>query len=105
MRTSKEAPGAAIVPAGYRREGLAGYFGLTPSGVDKLVARGELPKPIKIGRTPFWPKHIIDRFLAKKATPDSSGPICQHCNGSGKNPNTDDQCEFCDGSGYEPRSY
>ena len=100
MRSSKEAPGAAVVPAGYRREGLAGYFGLTPSGVDKLVARGELPKPIKIGRTPFWPKHVIDLFLAKKA--ESSRPVCQHCNGSGTDPNTSDECPRCGGSSWEP---
>jgi hypothetical protein len=35
--------------------------------------------------------------------PESSGPICKACGGSGKNPTTDDRCLRCGGSGYEPQ--
>jgi len=60
---SKQATPAAC---GFRRAGLAAYLARTPSGIDKLLARGEIPKPVMIGRTPFWPKQVIDDFLAAK---------------------------------------
>lgn len=40
----------------------------------------------------------------KRTPPESSGPICKLCNGSGQNPNTSEICERCGGSGYEPAS-
>ena len=58
-----KAPTAA---AGFRRADLAAYLARTPSGIDKLLARGEIPKPVMIGRTPFWPKHVVDEWLAAK---------------------------------------
>ena len=53
-------------PAGFRRLQLAAYLGRSPSGIDKLVRRGELPRPVMIGRTPFWTKGTIDRWLSSK---------------------------------------
>jgi len=58
-----KAPTAA---AGFRRADLAAYLARTPSGIDKLLARGEIPKPVMIGRTPFWPKYVIDEWLAER---------------------------------------
>lgn len=58
--------GDAVHPCGFRRKGLAQYLDRSESGIDKLVSRGELPKPIMIGRTPFWLKETIDRHLANK---------------------------------------
>jgi predicted DNA-binding transcriptional regulator AlpA len=54
-------------PAGFWRDDLAAYLNRTPSGIDKLRSRGDLPKGITIGRAPFWPKEMIDRWLADKA--------------------------------------
>lgn len=54
-------------PGGFRRADLAAYLTLTPSGLDKLRARGEIPAPVMIGSMPFWPKHVVDEWLAAKA--------------------------------------
>lgn len=64
-RTPKVAR-ATTAAAGFRRASLAAYLERSPSGIDKLLARGEIPKPAMIGRTPFWPKDVIDRWLADK---------------------------------------
>ena len=54
-------------PVGFWREDLADYLNRTPSGIDKLRSRGELPPPFTIGRAPFWLKTTIDDWLAAKA--------------------------------------
>ena len=55
-----------VAPLGFRRKSLASYLGISPAGVDKLVSRGELPRPVKLGRTPIWPRATIDKFIAEK---------------------------------------
>jgi predicted DNA-binding transcriptional regulator AlpA len=42
---------------------VAAYLGVSPKTVRTLVKRGELPQPIRIGRSQFWLKDKFTRWL------------------------------------------
>ena len=52
-------------PALFAFEPLSHYVGLGRSRVYQEIARGEFPKPIKIGKSSRWVKAEIDAWIAK----------------------------------------
>lgn len=52
------------------------------------------------GAPPAAPRNPHGR--GGKVTPKIAGPVCQHCNGAGTDPNTSDECPRCSGSSWEP---
>lgn len=56
----KAAPGSELV----RKRIVAERLGVTPRALDRMVAEGRFPKPLRIGkRTAGWPRSQIDRLL------------------------------------------
>lgn len=52
----------------YRRSDLTKMFGVCDQTIDRMVARGDLPKPQHFGkRIVFWPCRVIDEILGKMA--------------------------------------
>ena len=45
---------------------IAGYLGCSPKHVRRLAERGQLPKPVKIGRLCLWPREAIERWLESR---------------------------------------
>lgn len=46
---------------------LSRALGCSERQIRRLVAAGEFPKPIKVGRLRRWPKTAFDQWLARKS--------------------------------------
>lgn len=44
---------------------MAARYGLSEVAIDRAWRSGELPAPLFIGRIPFWPADVIDKFEAR----------------------------------------
>lgn len=40
--------------------------GLGRSKIYEMMAEGEFPKPIKLGRASVWPNHIVEQWMSKQ---------------------------------------
>lgn len=49
-----------------RIEAVSARLGLGRSAIYELIGKGELRKPIKLGRASVWPSSEIDRFIAER---------------------------------------
>jgi predicted DNA-binding transcriptional regulator AlpA len=56
-----------VEPLAYRLDQLAEALGLSPRLIQKSVAAGRFPRPVKIGRVSLWPVEALREFLAQQA--------------------------------------
>jgi excisionase family DNA binding protein len=56
---------------------IAKVLGVSAPTVRRLCAKGELPKPLKIGRAVRWPVAVVEAWLAEKC----AGVATQHQEG------------------------
>jgi excisionase family DNA binding protein len=45
---------------------IAGFLGCSSKHVRRLADKGQLPKPVKIGRLSRWPRQAIEQWLERK---------------------------------------
>jgi predicted DNA-binding transcriptional regulator AlpA len=51
-------------------EDAARAVGLTPDSLMEYVRRGTFPQPpVRLGRTPAWPRPVVQQWLAKRRSP------------------------------------
>jgi excisionase family DNA binding protein len=46
---------------------LARLLGVSPRSVDRLVAAGQLPRPIKVGALSRWRRDDVEQWIASQA--------------------------------------
>jgi predicted DNA-binding transcriptional regulator AlpA len=57
-------PSADVISPFYRKADLMALFGVTEKSIEKWVASGQLPEPIRQGRGWVrWPKKVIDQLI------------------------------------------
>lgn len=72
-------PSSPIAPPsrrGLSRVEAAGYIGISPSTFDKLVAKGEMPNPKRVGTRSIWDVRALD--LAFDALPGDDAPDAEN---------------------------
>ena len=55
-----------VAPAFFDCKQLSTRLGIAQSTIHAQVARGDLPRPVKIGRCTRWPRTVIERFIADR---------------------------------------
>ena len=60
-------------PALLAFEPLSHYVGFGRSRIYQLIAAGEFPQPIKVGKSSRWVKAEIDAWISKQATTQQAG--------------------------------
>jgi len=58
---------------------LARSLGRTVRGLNKMIQRGELPRPFAVGRRRYWRRQTLDAWIARRerdteGTPAPDGP-------------------------------
>ena len=54
---------------------FAGRLGFSSRQIYRLLARGEIPPPVKIGRVSRWPESEISAFIEKKMSERKGAPV------------------------------
>ena len=82
---------------------LADRWKRKPKTIYNQLSAGTLNIPVIRLPPGNDPRFRLAHVLAAEAAWTTGAAICQLCNGSGQNPNPDEQCPRCHGTGWEPR--
>lgn len=61
-----ESKSAPVYDDFFTRQQLAQYLGVHVATVTRAIDRGQLPRPVKVGKMRLWPKGAMLEYLARR---------------------------------------